>query len=222
MAKAGTIAPRSLPAEAAAVIRRSTSARADEARSSAKRRTFSSDGAHLLPQHLQDLAVERGLAGRGLVEDEDAQRPLARAQGGGGEPPRPRQLLHEGRALLDHGEREVAHGRGVGGQVVLGGLLEPAVLARGEGRGAREVERPHHVLERRAQQPRLVALGGEIVDQRDERAQDAVVHPRGRARGQRARRHARRERGATFGWWCHGEPCGSPGLWPGSRVRAPF
>jgi hypothetical protein len=94
---------------------------------------------------------------------------------------------------------EIAGGAGVHREVVLRGFHELAVLPPREDGRARQLERPHDVLERRAQEPRLLPLDGEVAHERDQRAEEAVGSLR--ERGARVRR----ERGSAFGRCSHGE-----------------
>ena len=63
----------------------------------------------LLAEHLEEVLVERHLRRAGLVEEEDAERPPARPQGGRGEPARPRAA--PGRAAR-HARGRPRRGRG--------------------------------------------------------------------------------------------------------------
>ena len=135
--------------------------------------------------------------------------------------------------MLDDGQGEVAGHPGVGGQPLLGPLDELAVVVLGVDDAPREVERFHHVLEHRSQQPRLVPLEGEVVDERDERAEEPVVAPQGGRRLGRARlpRRAGAESGLENAGSWRSRPSGihAGSRWArilagvgGAPVRAPF
>ncbi len=196
---------RSLPEVAAAVMRRSTSARAEEARSSVNRRTFSMPVPTCWPSTSSSSRSSEGSADGALVEDQHAERALPGAQRSRREPARAGQLLDERAVLLEDGERQVAGQGGVRREVVLRGLDQLAVLARHEDGRAGELERADDVLERRAQEPPLLPLDGEVAHQRDERPEEPVVARRRRAGSRRSRWRGGRERSAAFGRWLHGK-----------------
>ena len=99
--------------------------------------------------------------------------------------PAPGSSWTSGPSCCTAAARQLAQRRDVDRQVLLGGVDELAVRAAGEDRAADELERAHDVLERRAQQAGLVALDGEVVDERDERLEQAVAAA-GRTGGRRA------------------------------------
>ena len=197
------MAARSLPELAAAVMRRRTSARAEEARSSVKRRTFSMPVPTCWPSTSSSSRSSEGSAeGPSCRTSTPSERWRARS-GVAASQPAPGSSCTSGPSSSQHGERQVAGHGGVRGEVVLRGLRQLAVLARGEDGRARELERDDHVLERRAQEPCLLPLDREVAHQRDERAEEPIAAPVARAGHRRSRGRGGRERGAVFGRWSH-------------------
>ena len=101
--------------------------------------------------------------------------------------------------LGDHRLRQLLGVCDVDEEVALGRVLRPAV-GRHEHRASGELERLDDVVQGRLEQPRLLALYGEVVDQRDEAAQQALAsrHERAEAPGRPGVWN-----GAAFVWRCH-------------------
>ena len=148
--------------------------------------------------------VERGLGGGALAEHQHAQRALAGAQRRRGEPARPGQLLHERAVLGEHGQREVADERRGPRRRGDRRLRAARVLARGRTSRARQLQRDHHVLQRRAQEP-----PSSRSTVRSSTSETSVRRSRSSPPSRRAgrrRSRGRRERSAAFGQWSHEKP----------------